>query len=134
MPGELGDVVPKRKTIAVPRGDRTVRPDFELPILNFRAGISGREVNLWGVHLGVRQPCGRQAAHGLAVMANNAYTLTHHPDWFALYGGRRATQPGLRTHPLCCSSPELLRQAVRFARALLDYSRMEAVSLMPPDG
>ncbi len=134
MPGDIGEVVPKMKTIAVPQGDKTVRPDFELRILNFRAGIYGRDANMWGFHLGVRQPYGRQAAHGLALMTNNTYTLTHHPDWFALYGGKRQTQPGLRLHQLCYSNEELLREAVRFAQAQFDHYKMDVVSIMPPDG
>ncbi len=114
MPGELGEIVPEVDTITLPRIDRTVRPDFPMRILNFRAAVYGHDAMMWGFRLGVRQPFGRQAAHGLHHMTHNEYTLTHHPDWFAL--------------------EELLRETVRFAQAQFDQYDMDVVSIMPPDG
>ena len=134
MPGEIGEIVPQMKTIALPKIDRTVRPDFPMRILNFRAGLYGRDANMWAFRLGVRQPFGRQAAHGLATMTRNERTLENHPDWFALYGGKRHTQPGQRNHQLCYSNEELLSEAVRFAQAQFDHYDMDVVSIMPPDG
>lgn len=134
MPGEIGEVLPATKTIALPKIDRTVVPDFPMRILNFRASVYGHDAMMWGFRLGVRQPFGRQAAHGLDRMTHNEYTLTHHPDWFALYGGKRHVQPGLRLHQLCYSNEELFREAVQFARAQFDHYDMDVVSIMPPDG
>lgn len=134
MPGEIGEVLPTTRTITLPKIDRTVRPDFPMRILNFRASVYGHDAMMWGFRLGVRQPFGRQAAHGLDRMTHNEYTLTHHPDWFALYGGKRHVQPGLRLHQLCYSNKELFREAVQFARAQFDHYDMDVVSIMPPDG
>ncbi|MDP6116515.1 MAG: DUF4838 domain-containing protein [Planctomycetota bacterium] len=134
LPGELGEVIPEMVTIAAPHVDKTVRPDFPMRILNFRAALYGRDANMWGFRLGVRQPFGRQAAHGLAHMTHNEHTLTNHPDWFALYGGKRHTQPGQRNNQLCYSNDELMRESVRFAQAQFDHYKMDVVSIMPPDG
>jgi tetratricopeptide (TPR) repeat protein len=134
MPGEVGEIVPKAKSIALPQIDRTVRPDFPIRILNFRASVYGHDAMMWGFRLGTRQPFGRQAAHGLDRMTDNEHTLTHHPDWFALYGGKRHTQPGMRLHQLCYSNEELFREAVEFARVQFDHYDMDVVSIMPPDG
>lgn len=134
LPGELGEIVPAMDTIALPRIDRTVRPDFPLRTLNFRAGLYGRDAMMWGFRLGVREVFGRQAAHGLHTMTHNEYTLTHHPDWFALYGGRRHNQPGLTNNQLCYSNEELFRETVRYAQAQFDHYDMDVVSVMPPDG
>lgn len=134
IPGELGEIIPQTKTIALPKIDENVQPDFPMRILNFRANVYGRDAMMWGFRLGVRQPFGRQAAHGLDHMTDNEYTLTHHPDWFALYGGKRHTQPGLRLHQLCYSNEELFKQAVQFARVQFDHYDMDVVSIMPPDG
>lgn len=134
MPGEIGEVVPQRKSIELPEIDRIVKPDFPMRILNFRTAVYGHDAMMWGFRLGVRQPFGRQAAHGLARMTDNEHTLRHHPDWFALYGGKRHTQPGLRLHQLCYSSEELFRESVEFARAQFDHYDMDVVSIMPPDG
>ena len=134
MPGDLGEIVPHLKSIRLPKVDRTVRPDFPMRILNFRASVYGRDVAMWGFRLGVRQPFGRQAAHGMDRMTDNDHTLKHHPDWFALYGGKRHTQPGSRQHQLCYSNEELFRESVAFARAQFDHFDMDVVSIMPPDG
>ena len=134
MPGDIGEVVPKLQSLALPQIDRTVQPDFPMRILNFRAAVYGRDAMMWGFRLGVRQPFGRQAAHGLDHMTDNEHTLTHHPEWFALYGGKRHTQPGLRLHQLCYSNEELFREAVEFARVQFDHYDMDVVSIMPPDG
>jgi len=134
MPGEIGEILPQMKTISVPKIDRAVRPDLPMRILNFRAGLYGRDANMWAFRLGVRQPFGRQAAHGLAGMTRNEYTLKNHPEWFALYGGKRQVQPGQRNHQLCYSNEELLRETVQFAKAQFDQYDMHVVSIMPPDG
>jgi len=134
MPGEIGEVLPRMSSIALPEVNRAVHPDFPLRVLNFRAGLYGRDVMMWGFRLGVRQPYGRQAAHGLRGMTDNEATFREHPDWFALYGGRRHNQPNIKNNQLCYSNQELLREAVRFARVQFDHFKMDAVSIMPPDG
>ncbi len=160
LPGEVGEIVPKMKSIALPRFrsharqsvgnpdsshalasvatpflfDQIVRPDFPLRIINFRFGVYGRDAAMWAMRLGVRQPYGRQAAHGLHHMTRNEHTLTNHPEWFALYGGKRHTQIGQRLNQLCYSNKELLLETVRFVRAQFDHFDMDAVSVMPPDG
>ena len=134
LPGELGEVVPHSDSIVVPAMDETVRPDFPLRIVNFRFGVSDRDVAMWAMRLGVRQPYGRQAAHGLHHMTHNDFTRENHPEWFALYGGRRHTEPGQRLNQLCYSNKELFRETVRYVRAQFDHFDMQVVSVMPPDG
>jgi len=134
MPGEVGEVVPQQKSVPLPKIDRTVHPDFPMRILNFRTSVYGHDAMMWGFRLGVRQPWGRQAAHGLDGMTHNEHTLTHHPEWFALYGGKRHNQTGQRLNQLCYSNEELFREAVEFARAQFDHYDMDVVSIMPPDG
>ena len=133
MPGEIGEVLPEMESIELPAIDRTVHPDFPMRILNFRA-IYGHDVSMWSYRLGVRQPYGRQAAHGLHGMTDNERTLKNHPDWFALYGGKRQNDPRIGNNQLCYSNEELFREAVEFARVQLDHFDMDVVSIMPPDG
>ncbi len=134
MPGDVGEIVPKRESILLKKIDQTVHPDFPMRILNFRPSVYGRDVMMWGFRLGVRQPYGRQAAHGLHGMTDNERTLTNHPDWFALYGGKRHNQLNIKNNQLCYSNEELFREAVQFARVQLDHFKMDVVSIMPPDG
>lgn len=134
LPGDIGEVLPQMKSIPLPKVDRTVHPDFPMRILNFRTSVYGRDAMMWGFRLGTRQPYGRQAAHGLHGMTDNEATLTNHPDWFALYGGKRHNHPNIKNNQLCYSNEELLQEAVRFARKQFDHFNMDAVSIMPPDG
>ncbi len=134
MPGELGEMLPSMASIPLPNIDQTVRPDFPVRAVNIRFGVHGRETARWAMRLGIRNPYGLQTAHGLHTMTHNEHTLKHHPDWFALYGGKRHTQPGQRLNQLCYSNEELLGETVRYVRAQFDHYRFDVVSVMPPDG
>jgi tetratricopeptide (TPR) repeat protein len=133
-PGELGDVVPSMDSIPLPQIDETVRPDFEVRKFNIRFGVHGRDAAKWFMHLGVREPYGLQTAHGLHTMTHREEILRNHPDWFALYGGKRQNQPGQRLNQLCYSNEELLHETVRYVRAQFDHYDFDVVSVMPPDG
>ncbi len=136
MPGEIGEILPEMDSIALPEIDETVHPDFAMRNFQFRpgGGASGHEAMMWGNHLGVRRPYGRQAAHGFRDMTDNKHTLTNHPDWFALYGGQRHNQPDIQNNQLCYSNEELFAETVRFAEVQFDHFDMDVVSIMPPDG
>ena len=133
LPGELGEVLPSSKTIPVPEIDQTVQPDFALRQFNFRFGVVGPEVSLWTMRLGIRNDETMQIAHGMATMTNNAATFAAHPEWFALYGGRRHYDGGSKSQ-LCYSNEELFAETVRYARVQFDTYPLQCVSIMPPDG
>jgi len=133
MPGELGEIVPRKATIPLPEIDQTVRPDFEVRRFNVRFGIVNRETALWAMRLGMRNPYGLQVAHGMRTLTRSEAILKEHPEWFALYGGKRDNRPGDRHHHLCYSNEELFDETVRWARALFDHFQFEGVSVMPPD-
>ena len=134
LPGELGEVMPSMKTIALPKLDETVRPDFALRQFNFRFGTVGRDTAMWAMRLGTRNDDKLQIAHGMATMTGNDATFAAHPEWFALYGGKRDYKPGSSKNQLCYSNEELFRETVRCARAQLDIYKFDSVSIMPPDG
>jgi hypothetical protein len=134
LPGELGEVLPSIPSIALPALDETVRPDFELRQFNFRFGTVGPETAQWAMRLGIRNNERLQIAHGMDTMTGNDAIFAAHPDWFALYGGKRHYTPGSSKNQLCYSNEELFRETVRFARAMLDQYKFESVSIMPPDG
>jgi tetratricopeptide (TPR) repeat protein len=134
LPGELGEVVPSMASIPLPRIDETTRPDFPVRRFNIRFGVHGRDTAMWAMRLGVRDPYGLQIAHGMHTMTHRDEILEAHPDWFALYGGKRHNQPGQRVNQLCYSNEELFRETVCYVRALFDHYRFDVVSVMPPDG
>ncbi|MDZ4402443.1 DUF4838 domain-containing protein [Prosthecobacter sp.] len=134
LPGELGEVLPSLKTIELPKLEETVRPDFSLRQFNFRFSIVGWETALWTMRLGMRNDERLMVAHGMDTMTGNDATFAAHPEWFALYGGKRDYRPGDSKNQLCYSNDELFRETVRFARETLDHYPFESVSIMPPDG
>lgn len=134
LPGELGEVLPSLKTIDLPKLDETVRPDFRLRQFNFRPGIIGPDTTLWTLRLGLRNDDQIQIAHGLATMTNRDEVFAKHPEWFALYGGKRDFRSGNSKCQLCYSNEELFQETLRWARAQIDTFHYETVSIMPPDG
>jgi hypothetical protein len=133
-PGDLGEVVPALQNIALPRVDEVVRPDFPVRRVNIRPGVHGVNLAMWAMRLGSRDPYGIQAAHGMDDMTRTPEVLAAHPDWFALYGGRRQNQPGQRLNQLCYSNEELFQETVRNVRWQFDHFKIEMASVMPPDG
>ena len=134
MPGDLGEVLPRVNSIPLPQIDETVRPDVRLRQFNFRFGNCGYETAMWAMRLGIRNDPRLMIAHGLSRMTNNEAVFAAHPDWFAIYGGKRDFQPGDSKCQLCYSNEGLFQESVRFSRALLDTFPLDTVSIMPPDG
>ena len=130
LPGELGEVMPSMKTIPLPKLDETVRPDFPLRQFNFRFSTAGYDTSMWVMHLGTRNDDRWQIAHGLAGMTGREAVFAAHPEWFALYGGKRHYQPGYSKNQLCYSNEELFRESVRYARQQLDTYHFKSVSIM----
>ena len=134
MPGELGEIVPSLKSIPLPKLDETVRPDMANRSFNFRFAVNRLETALWAMRLGTREPLNRQYAHGMVPITMREANFVAHPEWFALYGGKRQFQPGYTKNQLCYSNEELFEETVRYVRALFDHYQFEVVSVMPPDG
>lgn len=133
LPGELGEVVPKMKSIPLPKFDQTIKPDFEVRQFSVRFATVDEEVMRWAMRLGIRHPYGLMIAHGMDTMTHPDTIKTQHPDWFALYGGKRDTQNGKRLNHLCYSNDDLFNAIVKWARAQFDIYDYESVSIMPPD-
>ena len=129
LPGELGEFVPQVKSIALPKIDETVHPDFEMRQFSVH-GPS--EWTRWGMRLGVRYPFGMQTAHGMSRLGRQEIYEAH-PDWFALYGGKRRFDPNDNNNHFCYSNDELFRETVRCVQAQFDVYGFEGVSVMPPD-
>ena len=133
LPGELGQVVPSMTTISIPDMDETVQPDFPVRRFNFRFGVHGHDTAMWAMRLGTRDPYGLQIAHGMHTMTHRDEIFKAHPDWFALYGGKRDTKDGQQVNQLCYSNEELFQETLRYVRALFDHYQFDVVSVMPPD-
>ncbi len=134
LPGDLGEVLPSMETIPLPAIDETVQPDFPLRQFNFRFSTAGYDTSMWAMRLGTRNDERIQVAHGMSSMTNNEQVFAEHPEWFAIYGGKRDFEPGNSKCQLCYSDDGLFKETVRYARVLLDTYKFKTVSMMPPDG
>ncbi len=132
LPGELGEVLPDMKTILLQKLDETVRPDFAQRRFNYHGGLQSRDASMWFMRLGVRDPYGIQDAHGLDTMTRRDEVFAAHPEWFAMYGGKRRFNLK-EVNQLCYSNEELFQETVRYVRAQFDHYNMSMVSVMPPD-
>ncbi len=133
MPGELGEVVPQQDSIPLPRFDRTVKPDYLYH--NLRLGNVPHfpwDDFIWAFRLGLNN---RDVAgsHGMRLIQSSQQMKEEHPEYYALYGGKRIT--GFRgSGHSCFSSEGLLQEAIDFARAAFDQFDLTGVSIFPQDG
>ena len=106
LPGELGTVIPRTKTVVLPIGDTFQAPSFAHRHLITVSGAFPwyRRQRLGGLRL---PPC-----HGVPQLPRT--TFEEDPDLFALIDGER------RDTQLCTTHPEVLKRAVA---ATLDYFR-----------
>ena len=133
MPGELGEVLPKRTSIPLPDVDRRVEPAFPVRDSSIAFGVHDTRLSIWGMRLGMRQPHGFGWAHGLNGVTCREEMKREHPEYYALYAGQRAV--GYRSGgKQCLSSPGLLKETVAYARTLVDHYHHEVLSLQPADG
>jgi hypothetical protein len=141
FPGPLGEVVPKQADIRLPAIARVVHPDFALRHLVFwncehAPGPSDDEV-LWnlrmGIHqghdlIGLSQPC-----HGMKFVHTRDEMKQAHPEYYAIWDGKRATDHKEAGAPcLCCE--ELFEKHLKYARAVFDHYREPMISLDVVDG
>ncbi len=153
MPSELGQVVPQRADVRLPEVNRTARPDFPVRFANQRRFSGSRDEALWELWLGFNRATEVIGAtfpqHGLMAVTETRTerALFAHPgaatprpaDYYAMYGGERQVH-GPVFHgrrfgsKQCLSSPGLLDETLRYARARFDVLGSPLVSLMPADG
>jgi hypothetical protein len=144
LPDPLGEIVPNKATIELPKVNKTVRPDFpyRYPYQSGRMFAhqgTTRDEALWQLRLGWNnglEPVGYQdvaIAHGSRIVHERPDMAKLHPEYFALYSGKRDTYTFGGGRP-CLSSPGLFEDNVRFARAVFDTYNAPMVSAMPQDG
>ncbi len=142
MPGDLGEIIPDLKTIALPPVDKTVKPDFPYRNLgdyapSFRGG--NRDGMLYKLRCGFDATLGIPGPHGMNNVNGREEFRKAHPEYFALRrDGQRATGTAsakYNDYYACLSSPEFFDNTVKYARTLFDiYPDMKYLSLWPNDG
>ena len=150
MPGELGEVLPQRPDLSVPRLNERRVPAFEYRIAS---GFSVPEYIDWAAKHGLqvwsptpswwttgaqgeRELCVRGTIHhAFDKVAPATVYADAHPEYFGLLGGERLTAVDKQQRgQLCVTSPELMFVVVAAARAYFDrHPDAEFFSLCPND-
>lgn len=133
MPGELGEIVPKTRDLALPEINRTVRPAFEVrSVSRPMLCSSDLEDALWYLRIGANDQYGI-LHHGLRNLTEHADQRAAHPEYFVqLANGKRDNES--ETANACLSSEGFVRETVAFARLMFDHYDLPIVSVMPHDG
>ncbi len=138
MPGELGEVVPKKATLAVVAQNATVRPDFALRDWNWYNFSSFNYDDLvWARRIGMNS-CHEvlgplKGPHGLVAVMESAEMKAKHPEYYALIGGKRDTEHRAGGTP-CFTSAGLEAETVSYLRYLYDTFDVPSVDIWPVDG
>ena len=138
FPGELGDVVPKRKDLILSPMDVTDAPKMIYRsmgyVVNGNAPPRKRaEIVAWVRRNRMGWSIVWQASHSWIQWFKAETYFKKHPKWFALVNGRRL---GYSTHgpQMCTTNPGALDE---FARVIIEYGKKNPgvmFSLSPNDG
>lgn len=131
MPGELGEIIPDRKTIPLPSVNKTVEPDIKVRYSDYFAdhGLVPRSHMLWARRNGMVHQSREGAGHSHKYMLGSETIRRDHPEYFSLQAhGERSD------HHACLSSPGFRQLALDWCRKFLDNFDSEDVSVMPADG
>jgi hypothetical protein len=135
FPGDLGEVVPHLTSVAFQPVDKTVSPDFPLRQLciyynNFPR--ASKDFVMWQLRLGLNENEDFGGGHGLINVIGRDKT---HPEYFALYGGKRSTEEPFGLGFPCLSSEGLREATEKYCRAVFKiYPDVPMLSIAPPDG
>lgn len=124
-PGEIGEVVPKVPTIALPKVNRTVVPDFAFRRFVYytqHTGIGDRA--LWNLRLGLNfgaEIAGfPQICHGMKFVIKREEMKRAHPEMYLMINGKRDTTYKADGVPNLLS-PVLFEKQVKHVRAMFDH-------------
>ena len=120
MPGEFGEVCPTMTSIPLPEIDETARSEWsrrEMIFWRNRPHQTSRAEVLWQLRLGMHVDTKIWGVHGAANLLKPDWVKRNHPDFYALYGGERATEGHGKA---CLSSRGLFESDVNFSKLMFD--------------
>ena len=126
MPGELGEILPDTRDIALPKVDRTVSPDYKVrsisrPLLN----SSNIEDAMWYLRIGANDQYGI-LHHGQRNITDHPEQRATHPEYYVqLANGKRDTESEKAN--ACRSSKGFFDEMVAYALLMFDHSDLPAV-------
>ncbi len=128
LPGPLGEVVPKAKTITLPALKLEAAPSFPMRWIGRGEWMLRNKQNScpdgFYIYPGIYHTQNRLLPH-------KKY-FPQHPEYFALIKGRRSRNGQCK---LCYSNPDVAREVARnMAKALDENPNIDLLSLSPTDG
>lgn len=137
-PGELGEVVPKLATIALPDVNKTVKPDFSLRRFTFYTEHTGLgDKGIWMLRLGLNQAHKiggiSQVCHGAKFVIMRKEMKKAHPEMYLLNGGKRDTTTKGSGYP-DLTSPLFFEKHLKYSRAMFDHFHEPMLSIDLVDG
>jgi len=137
-PGELGEVVPKLATIALPGLNKTVKPDFGMRRFTFYTDHTGiGDKGIWTLRLGLNQEHKiggiSQICHGMKFALMREEMKRAHPEMYLLTGGKRDTTTKGAGYP-DLNSPLFFEKQLSYSRAMFDHFREPMISIDLVDG
>ena len=152
MPGEVGEVIPRRTALVVPTGMRIESPDYDVrgfmgaPAIYNLDGQSGpidvqayldwavrNRMNAFWMAAQDSVDFGAHRGYGHLQRLNHSYRTflnDDHPEWWVLHNGERTKRhTSGRPNQLCVSNPELREDAARY---IVDYFRANPLSAAFP--
>ncbi len=144
FPGEWGEVVPERKTVAVPDLNIESRPDFAIRT----AGTPQAYKDDWCTKIGFSSPEANYPVAGdgfLAMLLPPMEFAAAHPEYYAMdKAGKRQFSTnktaGVYHTMLCLSNPDVLTASIETLKAAFSGERKmgcvtpRGVGISPPDG
>ncbi len=133
MPGDFGEVCPKLASIPVPKIDEVIHPEWKQREIHFHSAKPwqiGADEMLWQLRLGLAPLKEKLFVHGTATLLRPEWVKQNKPEFYALYGGERATAGQGKP---CYSSMGLLESSLGFSRLLFDEYGAQIFDLMPTD-
>lgn len=109
MPGELGEIIPKTKTITLKLGTTNVVPDLWNRMMWYSGGKNTKEeVERMGIWLLRNRQYGERAyvGHAWNGILSPKHYFEQHPEWFALIGGKR------NPVQLCTTNKDMIKQFI----------------------
>lgn len=133
MPGPLGEILPSRRDIALPKLNRTVTPDFEVRSVS-RPMIGSNDVQdaLWYLRIGANEQYG-VLHHGQRYLTEHPRQRASHPQYYALLANGKRDNEREKANA-CLTSEGFFKEMVAFARLMFDHYDLPVVSVMPHDG
>ncbi len=138
MPGELGEVIPKRVTVEISPINETVTPAFPVRNWNYYnfSGFSFDDViyaRQSGMNSGFEKLGLLFGPHGLTRVTSHPAMKKAHPDYYALIGGQRDTEHRGQGTPNFMSDG-LVAETANYIRFMFDEYDMPLVDIWPTDG